>query len=67
MCLSLRKMELALIGNGVQGGIKKHQPIKGTNFKKAMRSPDADEWLKIIKKEKAQCDKNNTQLLYCGV
>ena len=46
MYMSLRSMELALIGAGVGGGIKHTSELKVLNYKKAMQSPDADEWRK---------------------
>jgi len=44
MYMSLRSMELALIGAGVGGGVKHTSELKVLNYKMAMRSPDADEW-----------------------
>ena len=41
-------MELALIGAGAGGGIKHTSELKVLNYKKAMRSPDADELRKEI-------------------
>ena len=57
MYMSLQSMELALIGAGVGGGIKHTSELKVLNYKKAMRSPDADKWRKEIRNEKAQFDK----------
>jgi hypothetical protein len=51
--MSLQSMELALIGAGVGGGIKHTSELKVLNYKKAMRSPDADKWRKEIRNEKA--------------
>lgn len=42
--LALQKMELALVGAGVGGGIKNICALKVLNFKKAMRNPDANAW-----------------------
>ena len=50
--LSIRCMEFALVGAGVGGGIKHTKELKVLKFKKAMQSPDADEWCKEIQKEK---------------
>jgi hypothetical protein len=50
-------MELALIGAGVGGGIKHTSELKVLNYKKAMQSPDADEWRKEVRNEKARFDK----------
>ena len=44
MYMSLRSIELALIGAGVGGGIKHTSELKVLNYKRAMQSPDADEW-----------------------
>jgi hypothetical protein len=44
MYMSLRSMELALIGAGVGGGIKHTSELKVLNYKKAMQSPYADKW-----------------------
>ena len=52
-------MELALIGAGVGGGITHTNELKVLNYKKAMQSPDAGEWLKEIENEKAHFDKCN--------
>jgi len=49
-------VEMALIGAGV-GGIKHTSQLKVLNYKKAMRSPDAEEWRKEIMKEKVSFDK----------
>jgi hypothetical protein len=59
MHISLRSMELALIGAGVCGGIRHTSKLKVLNYKKAMRSPDAEEWCKEIRNEKARFDKYN--------
>ena len=48
MYMSLRSMELALIGAGVGGGINHTSELKVLNYKKAMQSPDADKWRKEI-------------------
>jgi len=53
MYLSLRSMELALIGAGVGGGIKHTSELKVLNYKKAMWSPDDEEWHKETQNEKA--------------
>jgi hypothetical protein len=45
-------MELALIGAGVGGGIQHTSEFKILNYKKAMQSPDAEEWHKEIRNEK---------------
>ena len=50
-------MELALIGAGIGGGIKHSSQLKVLNYKKAMRSPDAEEWQKEIRNKKAQFNK----------
>ena len=57
--LSIRCMEFALVGAGVGSGIKHTKELKVLNFKKAMRSPDADEWRKEIQKEKERFNKYN--------
>jgi hypothetical protein len=44
MYLSLRIMEATLIGAGIGGGVRHTSKLKVLNYKKAMRSPDADEW-----------------------
>ena len=44
--MALRSMEMALIGAGVGGGISHTSQLKVLNYKKAMQSPDADEWHK---------------------
>jgi hypothetical protein len=59
MYMSLRSMELALIGAGVGGGSKHISELKVLNYKKAIRSPDAEEWCKEIRNEKARFDKYN--------
>ena len=59
MYMSLRSMELALIGAGVGGGIKHTSELKVLNYKKSMQSPDADEWRKEVRNEKARFDKYN--------
>jgi hypothetical protein len=41
--MPLWSLEQALIGAGVGGGIKPTSELKVLNYKKAMRSPDADE------------------------
>ena len=41
--LSLRKMELALIGAKVGGGIKITNELKVMNYRKSMQSPGMDE------------------------
>jgi hypothetical protein len=46
-------MELAVIGAGVCDGIKHTSELKVVNYKKAMQSPDAEEWQKEIRNEKA--------------
>ena len=48
MDMSLQSMELGLIGAGVGGGIKHTSELKVLNYKKAIQSPDADEWQKEI-------------------
>ncbi len=50
--MSNRSMELSLVGAGVRGGIKHTKDLWELNFKKAMRSPDANEWRNDIIKEK---------------
>ena len=57
--MALRSMEIALIRAGLGGGIRHTSQLKVLNYKKAMQSPDAGEWLKEIAKEKAQFDKDN--------
>jgi hypothetical protein len=57
MYMSLRSMELALIGAGVGGGIKHTSELKVLNYKKAMQSPDVDKWRKEVRNEKARFDK----------
>ena len=51
--MALRSMEVALIRACVGGGISHTSQLKVLNYKKAMRSPDADEWRKEIQNEKA--------------
>ena len=51
--MALRSMEVALIGAGVGGGISHMSQLKVLNYKKAMQSPDAAEWRKEIRNEKA--------------
>ena len=46
-------MELALIGAGIGGGIKHTSKLKVMNYKRAMHSPDAEEWCKEIRNKKA--------------
>jgi hypothetical protein len=53
MYLSLQSMELALIGASESGGIKHTIELKVPNYKKAMQSPDAEEWHREIRNEKA--------------
>ena len=50
--MSIRHMEYSLVGAGVGGGIKHTKELRVLNFKKAMCSPDADEWCNKINKEK---------------
>ena len=57
--MALRSMEMALIGAGVGGGISHTSQLKVLNYRKAMQSPDADEWRKEIQNEKARFDKYN--------
>jgi hypothetical protein len=57
--MALQSMVMALIGAGVGGGISHTSQLKVLNYKKAMRSPDVDEWRKEIKNEKARFDKSN--------
>jgi hypothetical protein len=57
MYMSLRSMELALIGASVGGGFKHTSKLKVLNYKKAMHSPDADEWQKEVRNLKARFDK----------
>ena len=45
-------MEFSLVGAGVGGGIKHTKELWVLNFKKAMRSRDADEWCNEVNKEK---------------
>ena len=52
MYMALRSMEVALIGAGVGGGISHTSQLKVMNYKKAMRSPYAEEWHKEIKNKK---------------
>ena len=59
MYQSLCIMETALIGAGVGGGVRHTSELKVLNYKKAMRSPDADEWRKEVRNEKARFDKYN--------
>ena len=51
--MALQSMEMALIGAGVGGGISHTSQLKVLNYKKAMQSPDAEEWRKEIRNEKA--------------
>lgn len=51
--LSLRHMELALIGAGVRGGILHTSDLKIINYKKVIQSPDAKEWHKETRRDKA--------------
>ena len=57
--MALQRMEVALIGAGVGGSISHTSQLKVLNYKKATRSPDAEEWRKEIKNKKAQFDKYN--------
>lgn len=57
--MALQSMDIALIGAGIGGGISHTSQLKVMNYKKDMRSPDAKEWHKEIKNEKAQFDKYN--------
>ena len=41
-----------MVGAGVGGGIKHTKEPKVLNYKKAIQSPNADEWSKEIRKEK---------------
>ena len=41
-----------MVGAGGGGGIKYTQEFKVLNYKKAMQSPDADQWSKEIRNEK---------------
>ncbi len=59
MYMSLQRMKLAPIGAGVGGGITHTSELKVLNYKKAMQSPDAGEWLKERENEKAQFNKYN--------
>jgi hypothetical protein len=52
-------MELGLISASVGGGIKHTIELKVLNYKKAIQSPDAEEWCKEIRNEKARFDKYN--------
>ena len=58
--LSIRCMEFGLVGTGIGGGIKDTKELKVLNYKKAMQSPNADEWHNEIRKELEQFDKYNT-------
>lgn len=51
MYLALQSMEMALIRAGVGGGMKHTSQLTVLNYKKALRSPDADEWRKGIRNE----------------
>ena len=55
----LQIMELALIGAGTGGSINHTSELMVLNYKKAMQSPNAGEWLKETDKEKVQFDKYN--------
>ena len=57
--MALRSMEVALIGAGVGGGISHTSQLKVINYKKAMQSPDAEEWRKEIQNNKARFAKYN--------
>ena len=46
-------MELTSIGSGVGGSIKHTSELKVLNYRKAMQSPETDEWLKEIENKKA--------------
>ena len=50
--MSIRHMEFSLVEAGVGGGIKHTKELRVLNFKKAMKTPDANEWCKEIRKEK---------------
>ena len=52
-------MKLALIGACVGGGIKHTSEMKVLNYKKAMHSPDVEEWRKEERNKKARFDKYN--------
>ena len=41
--MSIKSMELSLVGAGVGGGIKHTRELRVLNFKKAMHSPDTNE------------------------
>ena len=57
--MSLRIMELVLIGADIGGGIRHTSELKVLNYKKAMQGPDAEEWRKEIRDKKAQFNKYN--------
>ena len=57
--MSIRSMELSLVGAGVGGGITHTRELRVLNFKKAMHSPDANDWRNEINKGKVQFDKYN--------
>jgi hypothetical protein len=57
--LSLRSMELALIGASGGGGMKHTSKLKVLNNKMAMQNPDDEEWRKEIQNKKARFDKYN--------
>jgi hypothetical protein len=59
MYMALQSMEVALIRAGVGIGISHMSQLKVLNYKKAMRSPDAEEWHKEIKNKKARFEKYN--------
>jgi hypothetical protein len=59
MYMALQSMEVALIGAGIGGGISHTSQLKVMNYKKAVRSPDTNEWRKEIKNEKTRFNKYN--------
>jgi len=67
MYLSLRCMELALIGAGVAGRIEHTCELKVRNNKKAMQSPGIEEWCTESKNKKVQFNKYNVLMWYLEV
>jgi hypothetical protein len=55
--LSMQEMKLMLINTGIGDGTKNTSELKVHNSKKAMGSPDTNEWQKEIKNKKARFDK----------
>ena len=57
MYMTLWSLELALVEAGIRGGIEHTSELKVLNYRKAMQSPDAEEWHKKIRNEKVWFNK----------